>query len=59
MEKIKAKTMSIIGVGKCSGSVFNSKKVLDICKAWVITFPVCGILGYGISVLILMCLQLV
>lgn len=48
-----AKTVSIIGVGKCSGRRFNSKKVIDICKAWIFTFPVCGILAYLLAILIL------
>lgn len=48
-----AKTMSIIGVGKCSGSKFNSKKVIDICKAWIFTFPVCGVLAYVLVVIIM------
>ena len=47
-----AKTVSIIGVGKCSGSEFNVKKVMDICKAWVYTFPVCGVLAYGLAFII-------
>lgn len=46
-----AKTMSIIGVGKCSGSKFNSKKVVDICKAWLFTFPVCGALAYILALI--------
>lgn len=46
-----AKTISIIGVGKCSGSKFNSKKVVDICKAWVFTFPVCGALAYILALI--------
>lgn len=41
-----AKTMSIIGVGKVCGNKFNAKKVLDICKAWIYTFPVCGCFAY-------------
>ena len=44
-----AKTVSIIGVGKCSGSKFNSKKVIDICRAWIFTFPVCGVLAYVLA----------
>lgn len=47
-----AKTVSIIGVGKCSGSKFNAKKVMDICKAWIYTFPVCGVLAYGLAFVI-------
>lgn len=44
-----AKTVSIIGVGKCSGSKFNTKKVIDICKAWIFTFPICGVLAYVLA----------
>lgn len=47
-----AKTVSIIGVGKCSGSEFNAKNVMDICKAWIYTFPVCGVLAYGLAFVI-------
>lgn len=47
-----AKTVSIIGVGKCSGSEFNAKKVMDICKAWIYTFPVCGVLAYVLAFVI-------
>lgn len=47
-----AKTVSIIGVGKCSDSKFNAKKVIDICKAWIYTFPVCGVLAYGLAFVI-------
>lgn len=48
-----AKTMSIIGVGKCSGSKVNIKKVTGICKTWIITFPVCGILAYLLAFIII------
>lgn len=38
--------MSIIGVSKANGREHNMKKFLEICKAWVITFPVCGLIGF-------------
>ena len=42
--------MSIIGVAKSNGQKFNLKKFLGICKTWVYTFPVCGIIGYVLAV---------
>ena len=47
-----AKTISIIGVGKANGSKLNSKKVIEICKAWIYTFPSCGILAFGFAILL-------
>ena len=35
------KTMSIIGVGKSDKQAVSKKAVVDIVKAWVLTFPVC------------------
>lgn len=40
------KTMSIISVGKFYQAKIDHKKILDIFKAWVFTFPVCGIFAY-------------
>lgn len=48
-----AKTMSIIGVGKVNENKLNMKKILEICKAWVFTFPVCGILSYIVAVILI------
>lgn len=45
-----AKTISIIGVGKVSTkNKLNIKKVVSILKAWVYTFPICGVLSYIIA----------
>lgn len=48
-----AKTISIIGVAKCSQSKFNVKKVIDICKTWIFTFPICGIFSYVFAYIII------
>lgn len=40
------KTMSIIGVGKSEKNSVSKKSVIQIIKAWVLTFPVCLILSY-------------
>ncbi len=40
------KTMSIIGTGKSDKQKVSKKAVLDIVKAWFLTFPVCLILSY-------------
>ncbi len=40
------KTVSIIGVGKSEKSPVSKKSVVQIIKAWVLTFPVCLILSY-------------
>ena len=40
------KTMAIIGVGKSDKQTVGKKVVLDIIKAWVLTFPVCLVLSY-------------
>lgn len=43
------KTMSIIGVGKSSNQPICKKAVVDIIKAWILTFPVCIILSYVLA----------
>ncbi|MBR2744362.1 MAG: inorganic phosphate transporter [Clostridia bacterium] len=43
------KTMSIIGVGKCSKQPICKKAVVDIVKAWVLTFPVCLVLSFVLA----------
>lgn len=40
------KTISIISVGKLYKSKIDKKRILDIFKAWIWTFPVCGLLAY-------------
>lgn len=40
------KTMSIIGVGKSEKNSVSKKSVIQIIKAWVLTFPVCLILSF-------------
>ncbi len=43
--------MSIIGVAKANGKKHDIKKFLNICKAWIFTFPVCGGIAYFIAFL--------
>lgn len=40
------KTVSIIGVGKSEKQEVSKKSVVQIIKAWVLTFPVCLLLAY-------------
>ncbi len=47
-----AKTMSIIGVVKACGGKCNYKKFLGILKAWIITFPICGVISYTLAYLL-------
>lgn len=35
------KTMSIIGIGSASRQAISKRAVVDIIKAWILTFPVC------------------
>lgn len=46
-----AKTMSIIGVVKGNGGKYNIKKFLEICRTWIITFPVCGAMSYILAII--------
>lgn len=43
------KTMAIIGVGKSDKQSVSKKAVVDIIKAWILTFPVCLGLSYIIA----------
>ncbi len=43
------KTMAIIGVGKSDKQSVSKKAVIDIIKAWILTFPVCLGLSYIIA----------
>lgn len=40
------KTISIIGIGKLEKQKIEKKNVIDILKAWILTFPICGLIGY-------------
>ena len=40
------KTVSIIGVGKSEKKIVSKKSVIQIVKAWLLTFPVCLILSF-------------
>ena len=43
------KTVSIIGVGKSEKQDVSKKSVIQIVKAWLLTFPVCMILAYVLA----------
>lgn len=47
-----AKTMSIIAVGKNENTNINNSKILSICKAWFWNFPISGVIGYVLAILI-------
>ena len=40
------KTVSIIGVGKSEKQEVSKKSVIQIIKAWILTFPICLLLAY-------------
>ena len=42
--------MSIIGVAKSNGGKYNVKKFFEICRAWIITFPVCGVISFILAI---------
>lgn len=48
------KTMSIISIGKCYKDKINKENVFNIIKAWIWTFPVCGIMSYVFTKLIIL-----
>lgn len=43
------KSLSIIGVAKNYNSKINKKEVKNIIKAWIYTFPICGVIAYIIT----------
>lgn len=43
------KTMAIIGVGMSDKQCVSKKAVVDIIKAWILTFPVCLCISYVIA----------
>ena len=47
-----AKTMSIISVGKNKNSKIDKSKVFGICKAWFWNFPISGMIGYILAIII-------
>lgn len=47
-----AKTMSIVAIGKNENSKMDHSKIVSICKAWLLNFPICGIIGYVLAMLI-------
>lgn len=47
-----AKTVSIIGVGKNNNAKADKKEIYEIIKAWIWTFPICGIGAYLLTVVV-------
>ena len=48
------KTTAIMGVGaEKRASAINLKVVRDMVLAWVLTFPGCGVIGYGMAKLLI------
>ena len=45
----QAKTCAIMGIGLCKKSSTNKKVVLELFSAWFLTFPVCAILSFLLS----------
>lgn len=43
------KTITIAGVGNASNNKVDKKIIIDIFKAWIVTFPVCGIISFLIA----------
>ena len=51
------KTTAIMGVGAVKRmSAINYKVVLDMVLTWVLTFPGCGLIGFGMAKLLLLLL---
>lgn len=46
-----AKTVSIIGVGKSDNAKVDKKEISEIIKAWIWTFPICGVGAYSLTML--------
>ena len=48
------KTSAFMGVGaEKRASAINLKVVRDMVLAWVLTFPGCGVIGYGMAKLLI------
>lgn len=52
-----AKTMSIIAIGKNEKSQMDKTRIFSICKAWFWNFPISGLIGYFLAILISQILQ--
>lgn len=46
-----AKTVSIIGVGKSYKKKIDKNEIMSIIKAWIWTFPICGMGSYVLTLL--------
>lgn len=47
------KSLSIIGVAQIYNSKINKIEVKNIFKAWIYTFPICGVISYVITKIVL------
>jgi len=47
-----AKTMSIIAIGKNKNSKIDKSRVVNICKAWFLNFPISGGIGYILAIIL-------
>lgn len=43
------KIISIVGIGKFNKVKVERKNIIDIFKAWIFTFPVCGVIGFVLT----------
>ncbi|MGN1299643.1 MAG: anion permease [Candidatus Scatovivens sp.] len=43
------KTISIAGIGKLNSVKVEKKNITDILKAWIWTFPICGLIGFVLT----------
>lgn len=43
------KTISIVGIGKLNSVKVEKKNIFDILKAWIWTFPICGLIGFVLT----------
>ncbi len=51
----QAKTSAVFGAGRAAGKSLRSQKtLLGMIAVWVLTFPVCAVLGYVITKLLIM-----
>lgn len=46
-----AKTCAIMGIGLCKKGGTNPKIAAEIFTAWILTFPICGIISFFLSLL--------
>ena len=47
-----AKTISIVAIGQNKNSKIDKTKIMEICKAWFLNFPISGLIGFMLAILI-------